>query len=116
MRAPYLSRLGIVGMTAVLFAAGNEGCVPGTTGGYASMQNCDLQNIQSRPLKVAYLDKQYVTQNQVVIAKMKALNQPYVFASTCEKDATAIPEWYLKYLGFNSKLSNDPLLLVLTVL
>jgi hypothetical protein len=93
-----LRRLGIVGMTALLFAAGIEGCVPGNLGGYASMQNCDLQDIQSRPLKVAYLDKQYVTQNQVVIAKMKALNKPYVFANTCERDATAIPEWYLKIL------------------
>jgi hypothetical protein len=72
--------------------SGSDGCV--SVGGVASMNECDLRANQSKPLRVAYLDKQYVTQNQVVISKMKALNTPYVFASTCEKEATAIPEWY----------------------
>jgi hypothetical protein len=87
-----------VGLLVVAFAAhwssGSGACVPGNVGGYAAKNDCDLEGIQTNPLRVAYLDKQYVTQNQVVISKMKAMNKPYVFASTCEKDATAIPEWY----------------------
>jgi hypothetical protein len=59
--------------------------------------------MQSSPLRVVYLDKQYVTQNHVVISKMKELGKPYVFASTCQREATAIPEWYFR----NQKLSTD---------
>ena len=55
---------------------------------------CSRRSVKSSPLRVVYLDKQYVTQNQVVISKMKELNQTYLFASTCQKQATAIPEWY----------------------
>ena len=73
--------------------SGSDGCVSQLVGGF-SINECGLRAIQSKPLRVAYLDKQYVTQNQVVISKMKALNTPYIFASTCEKEATAIPEWY----------------------
>jgi hypothetical protein len=81
-------------MMAVHGVSGSSSCISGLEGGYGSMNNCDLRGIQSKPIRVVYLDKQYVTQNQVVISKMKELNKPYVFASTCEKEATAIPEWY----------------------
>ncbi len=73
--------------------SGSDSCVSQLLGGF-SINECGLRAIQSKPLRVAYLDKQYVTQNQVVISKMKALNKPYIFANTCEREATAIPEWY----------------------
>jgi hypothetical protein len=73
-------------------ATGN--CEPSGVGLYDSPKGCTLQGIKSKPLRVVYLDKQYVTQNQVVISIMEKRNQSYVFANTCEKPATAIPEWY----------------------
>jgi hypothetical protein len=96
MRAVNRHVLFMVIASALLVQSESDSCVPGNTGGYGSMNECSLRGIQSKPLRVAYLDKQYVTQNQVVISKMNELNKPYVFASTCEKDATAIPEWYFK--------------------
>ena len=69
-------------------------CEPAGVGLYDSPKGCALQGIKSKPLRVVYLDKKYVTQNQVVISIVEKLNQSYVFANTCEKSATAIPEWY----------------------
>lgn len=62
--------------------------------GYGSLQGCILNSIQTNQLKVVYLDKQYVTQNQVAIAKAKANGNSYAFAKTCENPATAVPEWF----------------------
>jgi hypothetical protein len=71
----------------------SRACVPDDLGLYDSPESCKLKEIQSKPLRVVYLDKQYVTQNSVVISKLEQLNQSYKFASTCEKHETAIPEW-----------------------
>ncbi len=68
-------------------------CEPASLDLYDDLESCALKKIQSKPLRVVYLDKQYVTQNNVVISKLEQLNQSYVFASTCEKASTAIPEW-----------------------
>ena len=45
--------------------------------------------MQASKLRVVYLDKQFVTQNQAAIAKVAK----YAFAKTCETPATAVPEW-----------------------
>ncbi len=65
-------------------------CVPASVGGYASPSGCILQQIKSTPLRVVYLDKQYVTQNQAANAKV---GDSYVFGRTCENAKTAVPEW-----------------------
>jgi hypothetical protein len=69
------------------------GCDTANIGGYASPNGCTLQAMRATPLRVVYLDKQYVTQNQAAIEKAKSLGRSYVFASSCEKAATALPEW-----------------------
>ncbi len=82
-------------------------CEPAGVGLYDSPRGCALQGIKSKPLRVVYLDKEYVTQNQVVISIVEKLNQSYVFANTCEKSATAIPEWYAmnqSCVGFSFEL------------
>ncbi len=61
-----------------------------------SFDSSTIKGIKSKPLRVVFLDKQYVTQNKVVISKMEQQNLSYVFANTCEKPATAIPEWYAR--------------------
>ncbi len=70
-----------------------SGCETTADGGYASPTGCILQAMRATPLRVVYLDKQYVTQNQAAIEKAKSLGRSYAFASTCEKAATALPEW-----------------------
>jgi hypothetical protein len=70
-----------------------KACEPASLDLYDDFESCALKKIQSKPLRVVYLDKQYVTQNNVVISKLEQHNQSYVFASTCEKASTAIPEW-----------------------
>ncbi len=65
-------------------------CVPASVGGYASPSGCILQQMKSAPLRVVYLDKQYVTQNQVANAKV---GDSYIFGRTCENAKTAVPEW-----------------------
>jgi hypothetical protein len=50
--------------------------------------------MQQNQLKIVYLDKQFVTVNQAAIATIRSFGRPYVFASTCESDLTAVPEWF----------------------
>jgi hypothetical protein len=50
-----------------------------------------------RPFRVAYLDKQYITQNQAAVAKVSALGGKYAFGKTCDNISTAVPEWYRIY-------------------
>ncbi len=69
-------------------------CEPAGVSFYESLESCTLQQIKSKPLRVVFLDKQYVTQNNAAISKLEEQNQSYVFADTCENHATAIPEWY----------------------
>ena len=61
--------------------------------GYASQDSCTFQDMMSTPLRVVYLDKQYVTQNQAAIARAKALGKTYTFGKFCESISTAVPEW-----------------------
>jgi hypothetical protein len=75
-------------------ALGNPGCNDQAVTGYSSLDGCTAQELKTKQLRVVYLDKQYVTQNQAAIAKAKDLGRSYAFASTCEKAATALPEWY----------------------
>ena len=70
-----------------------SGCETAADGGFASPNGCILQAMRATSLRVVYLDKQYVTQNQAAIEKAKSLGRSYAFASTCEKAATALPEW-----------------------
>ena len=70
--------------------ANSSECVPASIGGYASPSGCILQQIKSTPLRVAFLDKQYVTQNQAANAKV---GDAYIFGKTCENAKTAVPEW-----------------------
>ena len=60
--------------------------------GYSSRNGCRLKQIRSSPLRVVYLDKQYVTQNNKAIEKMKSLNKNYAYGKTCESP-DSIPEW-----------------------
>ena len=66
--------------------------------GYASSSGCIFSAIQNTPLRVVYLDKQYVTQNQAAIAKATALGLNYTFGKTCENPTTAVPEWLDTFL------------------
>jgi hypothetical protein len=61
--------------------------------GYDSPNGCVRAKMKSSPLRVAYLDSQYVTQNQAAIARTKALGMNYIFDYSCESSATAVPEW-----------------------
>ncbi len=67
-------------------------CVQEEDEGYSSQNGCRLKQIRSSPLRVVYLDKQYVTQNNKAIEKMKSLNKEYAYGKTCES-LDSIPEW-----------------------
>ena len=71
-----------------------SGCLS-NFGGYATSFGCFLQNGENKPLRVVYLDKQYVTQNQAAIDSATARGMKYTFSQTCESTATAVPEWCL---------------------
>ena len=64
------------------------------TSTYPGSSSCSFELKKSSPLRVFYLDKQYVTQNQAAIAKAASLGMNYTFANTCESHSTALPEWY----------------------
>ena len=70
-------------------------CVDASTMGYANPSSCTLMEIQNGPLRVVFLDKQYVTQNQAAINSATAKGINYTFGSTCEHASTAVPEWYV---------------------
>jgi hypothetical protein len=62
--------------------------------GYSSQGGCSLKAMKSTKLRVVYLEKQYVTQNNAAIKQTNILtNNSYVFGRTCETAETAIPEW-----------------------
>jgi hypothetical protein len=67
-------------------------CVKEEDAGYSSQNGCRLKQIRASPLRVVYLDKQYVTQNNAAVEKMKSLNKDYVYGKTCES-LNSIPEW-----------------------
>ena len=71
----------------------DDDCVDEVKEGYSSPNGCRLKQIKSSPLRVVYLDKQYVTQNDAAIAKMKSLNKDYFYAKTCES-RDSISEWW----------------------
>lgn len=68
-------------------------CKPVSVVGYSSSQSCTLLKMQTNPLRVVFLDKLYVTQNFPAIAKAKQLGIQYIAGQTCERAATAMPEW-----------------------
>ena len=66
--------------------------------GYSSADGCTFQAIKNGPLRVFYMDEQYVTQNPAAIAKIQELGLTYSFGSTCDDPATAVPEWSLPHI------------------
>jgi hypothetical protein len=70
----------------------DDDCVQEDEAGYSSLNGCRLKQIRSSPLRVVYLDKQYVTQNDAAIAKITSQNKAYNYAKTCES-SDSIPEW-----------------------
>eukprot|EP00291_Cryptomonas_curvata_P019850 CAMPEP_0172158522 /NCGR_PEP_ID=MMETSP1050-20130122/4420_1 /TAXON_ID=233186 /ORGANISM="Cryptomonas curvata, Strain CCAP979/52" /LENGTH=503 /DNA_ID=CAMNT_0012827925 /DNA_START=62 /DNA_END=1573 /DNA_ORIENTATION=+ len=79
-------------LQGALCDANSSECVPASVGGYASPSGCILQQIRSTPLRVVYLDKQYVTQNLAANAKV---GDSYIFGRTCENANTAVPECFV---------------------
>ena len=73
----------------------SSNCVDASTMGYANPSSCTMMEIQNGPLRVVFLDKQYVTQNQAAINSATAKGINYTFGSTCEHASTAVPEWYV---------------------
>ena len=69
-------------------------CLLQEIAGFSSPRGCIYKKLQSGPLRVIYLDVQYIVQNQVAIAKTRALGREYGFWDTCDTAATAIPEWW----------------------
>jgi hypothetical protein len=51
---------------------------------------CVLSDVAGYP---NYFDKQYVTQNQAAIARVKELGSKYSLGQTCENALTAVPDW-----------------------
>jgi hypothetical protein len=68
-------------------------CLEEKNEGYSSRNGCLLKRVlQAGPLRVAFLDTQHSVQNNAAMAKMKFLNQDYIFYETCDsKDSIA--EW-----------------------
>ena len=60
---------------------------------YGSEKRDVLKSIQTGHLRVAYMDVQYVTQNQAAIARTQDLGMDYSFGETCDDPDAAIPEW-----------------------
>ena len=69
------------------------GCQQESVVGFSSTAGCTFDSIRAGPLRVFYLDEQYVTQNQAAIAKVQALGLTYSFGETCDDPVTAVPEW-----------------------
>jgi hypothetical protein len=61
--------------------------------GFASPRGCILKKLRSSPLRVIFLDVQYIVQNDIAIAKMNAMGKDYSFWDTCDTASTAMPEW-----------------------
>ena len=68
-------------------------CIPPAVIGYASEKNCVLLKLRTLPLKVAFVDKEFVTQNQAAVDKVTSLGMHYAFGKTCDQESTAVPEW-----------------------
>jgi hypothetical protein len=68
-------------------------CLLQEIAGFSSPRGCIYKKLQGSPLRVIYLDIQYIVENQVAIAKTKALGREYGYWDTCDTAATAIPEW-----------------------
>ncbi len=68
-------------------------CKPTSVVGFAARKSCTTEKMRSNKLRVAYLDKQYVTQNFPAIEKAKARGIQYTFGRTCDRADTAMPEW-----------------------
>jgi hypothetical protein len=69
-------------------------CAKEEISGFSSPEGCRLKEMKASKLRVVYLDKQYVTQNNAAIQHAdSSSNKSYVFGHTCETAATAIPEW-----------------------
>ena len=81
------------GQASMTLADNATECRPASVVGFSSRKSCTMEKMRSTKLRVAYLDKQYVTQNFPAIEKAKALGIPYVFGRTCDRADTAIPEW-----------------------
>ena len=86
-------------------------CDPFAVGGYASPRSCILSKMQSMPFRVAFLDKQYVTQNQPAVDKVTSMGLQYTFGQTCDRASTAIPEWCQTYHTQGHLLSNNSMTL-----
>ncbi len=62
--------------------------------GFSTPNGCRLKEMKALKLRIIYLDKQYVTQNNAAIKKTElSSNGSYAYGRTCETAATAIPEW-----------------------
>ncbi len=75
-------------------SSSDSDCLLQELAGFASPRGCIVKKLRSSPLRVIYLDVQYIVQNDVAIAKMQSLGKQYAFWDTCDSAATAIPEWY----------------------
>jgi hypothetical protein len=68
-------------------------CESEAVGGFASPNGCIKLKMRSNRLRVAFLDVEYVTQNNPAIEKAKMLGLQYSFGQTCEQESTALSEW-----------------------
>jgi hypothetical protein len=82
-----------LGNTSAQSNTSDSDCLIQEVAGFSSPKGCIYKKLQRGPLRVIYLDVQYIVQNQVAIAKTKALGREYGFWDTCDSAATAIPEW-----------------------
>ena len=83
-------------LTTALYGIGifvTADCQSEVVAGFGTPGSCVRQQMKNTPVRIAYLDKQYVTQNQVAIDKVKSSGKNYTFGRTCESPATAVPEW-----------------------
>eukprot|EP00292_Cryptomonas_paramecium_P013196 CAMPEP_0113674476 /NCGR_PEP_ID=MMETSP0038_2-20120614/7436_1 /TAXON_ID=2898 /ORGANISM="Cryptomonas paramecium" /LENGTH=221 /DNA_ID=CAMNT_0000591053 /DNA_START=64 /DNA_END=726 /DNA_ORIENTATION=- /assembly_acc=CAM_ASM_000170 len=85
----------LLGAHICLVAGDNFSCALQSDVGYADPNVCDLVKLQHRPFRVAFIDKQYVTQNSAAVAKAKSLGLSYIYGRTCENVATALPECFV---------------------
>ena len=87
-----------------------KSCEPESSVGLSTAQGCTRSKMRSVPLRVAFLDKQYVTQNQAAINKIASLNMQYSFGKSCDSALTAVPEWCVDALVYagrtNARLRN----------
>ena len=87
----------VLGLQILAIASAGNGtaldCQPQESAGYDSPNGCTFLNIQAGPLRVIYMDEQYVTQNPAAIAKVQSLGMNYSFGETCDDPNTAVAEW-----------------------